>query len=317
MSTETLTALEEYCAAVLQESKIAEAESVTDRVSLLWCDREHVSELLTGALDAPSDAANTLMLALLQRARWYLHQLNQFVVPSASDVEKVHACMTRWLSELGEGLSATRSADECAATLVAVNRDLLEGLTAVMAPYAEPTRPKVLSEQYSIETQLDVLHLSPEALEQPVLDIGCGRDAWLVLWLRERQVNAMGVDAFAPKIPGCIQADWQKFPFLPEHFGTITAHLSFSLHFLHQHLRPEGEARAYAVTYMAILRSLRRGGCFAYAPGLPFIERLLPADQYKIEIYPIRELPLDPQASEFFERSLGESPIYTAHIVRR
>jgi hypothetical protein len=38
---------------------------------------------------------------------------------------------------------------------------------------------------------------------------------------------------------------------------------------------------AHARAYMRVLRSLRIGGAYAYAPVLPFVEALLPASEYR------------------------------------
>ena len=67
----------------------------------------------------------------------------------------------------------------------------------------------------------------------------------------------------------------------------MLSHHAFSLHFLHHHRAQGPEAYAYAQAYMAILRSLRVGGRFVYVPGLPFIEALLPAAQYRCTRAPL------------------------------
>ena len=69
--------------------------------------------------------------------------------------------------------------------------------------------------------------------------------------------------------------------------GTVLSHLGFSLHFLHHHLRPGDEALRYARRYMEVLRSLRPGGVFAYAPGLPFVEEHLDAGRWRLERTPL------------------------------
>ena len=312
-------ALEEYCADVLHgvlEPEQLRAPSISRRLSLLFDNRDELSGLLASAIEASQGTPEPLMAALLQSARWYLHKLNQFVVPSESEITELQSLLNRWLGCMKDTMRAAHNPTECAAMMAPANEALHQGFNAVMVPHLDTSQREVLSEQYSAETQLTVLHLHPELIAQPLLDIGCGRDASFVLWLRQRGINAIGVDSFAASVPGCMQADWLQFPYLPEQFGTVTAHLSFSLHFLHQHLRPQGEARAYAVTYMSILRSLRCQGRFAYAPGLPFIERILPADQYKVEKHPIAQLPIDQRATEFFQLGLGESPMYSTHVVR-
>ncbi|HEY0138512.1 MAG TPA: hypothetical protein VGB85_30720, partial [Nannocystis sp.] len=76
-------------------------------------------------------------------------------------------------------------------------------------------------------------------------------------------------------------ADWLRHDYGVERWGTIVSHLAFSLHLLHHHLAGRPAAFVYTELYMQILRSLRPGGVFAYAPGLPFLERLLPRGLYQ------------------------------------
>jgi hypothetical protein len=133
-----------------------------------------------------------------------------------------------------------------------------------------------------------VLDLSPEALLEPVLDVGCGSDAALVRYLRQRGVEAYGIDRSAPEgTDGIVAADWLEFDYGEDRWGTAISHLGFSLHFLRHHLTdgPVAEALALAHTqaYIRLLGSLRPGGSFAYTPALPFVEGLLPPSAYRCE----------------------------------
>jgi SAM-dependent methyltransferase len=253
---------------------------------------------------------------LVRESRWLFQKLNQFAVLSEQDLKRLTTLVNDWLNTLYGALLAANSAAECLELLRPQSTTLVRELAALLTASAQPN-VRIRSEEYSANTQLEILRLQAATIEQPVLDVGCGRDAELVKWLRSKNVTAVGFDLFDSETNGCLVADWFEFPFEPDRFGTITAHLSFSLHFLHQHLRPDSEARRYALQYMAILRSLRRGGCFAYAPGLPFIEGLLPSDQYAIRRFAIDSLPVDEQAMEVFAKNLGESPIYTCHVERK
>lgn len=120
-----------------------------------------------------------------------------------------------------------------------------------------------------------------------MLDIGCGEAASLVHHLRSIGCAAWGIDRHVATSDCTIQADWFAIPRVEGGWGTIVAHQSFSLHFLHAHLRIRGDAERYARAYMAVLHALRPGGSFLYAPGLPFIERLLDADRYRVITRPI------------------------------
>jgi hypothetical protein len=111
-----------------------------------------------------------------------------------------------------------------------------------------------------------------------------------------------------------IKGDWLNFEFGVNRFGTIVSHQAFSLHFLRHHLTPGDLARRYAVAYRAILGSLRKNGRFVYAPGLPFIERLLPAP------FAVARTELPDALAENVRRAFaasGEDVAYACHVSRR
>ena len=250
---------------------------------------------------------------LLERACWHLQSINQFVSLTHSDIARMRSAILGWLGDVEKTLPTDKPPAERAQIPLPANQHLLDTINSLSQLQAART---IVSEQYSVETQLEVLHIDPSTLLDPVLDLGCGHEGALVKWLRQRKTNAVGLDRFADSASGCLKADWLQFPLPPNQFGTVLAHLSFSLHFLHQHLRADGDAKVYATAYMAILRSLRISGRFIYAPGLPFIEQLLPSSQYKVARYPIPEIPLDERGAAVFEQALGESPLYAAHVTR-
>lgn len=166
--------------------------------------------------------------------------------------------------------------------------------------------------EYSAALQLRILGLNTGALMEPVLDLGCGREARLVQHLREAGLDVTGVDRAAPEgqRPDVQRGDWLETAFERERWGTIIAHQSFSTHFLHHHLRgPEG-ARRYAQAYMTLLGALRQGGTFAYAPGLPFIEGLLPATSYRVTRLALPETPPGMEdAPEEIREALGATRV--------
>lgn len=137
--------------------------------------------------------------------------------------------------------------------------------------------------EYSPELQLTVLGLGGEIPAGPVLDIGCGAGGDLVRYLRLKGVEAYGFDRSVGSSDCLLEADWMETDFGRERWGTVIAHMSFSNHFAHHHLRRGGRYADYARKYMEILGALAPGGRFAYAPRLPFIERLLPDDRYAVE----------------------------------
>lgn len=144
--------------------------------------------------------------------------------------------------------------------------------------------------EYSAGLQKRTLHLDRIKLMEPILDIGCGKDGKLVKSLREENLEAYGIDRFSDDSPFLKKADWMEFDYGIEKWGTIVSNLGFSNHFVHHHLRNDGSYIEYAKKFMAILRSLKVGGCFCYAPDLPFIEQYLNEENFRITKYNIENL---------------------------
>jgi hypothetical protein len=173
----------------------------------------------------------------------------------------------------------------------------------------------VVSAEYAPDLQLEILGLDPDLLPEPVLDLGCGKEGRLVAALRARGKDARGVDRLAEPGPALSRGDWLDVPLAPGGFGAVLSHLGFSLHFLHHHLRQGGDAARYALRYMAVLRALRLGGVFAYAPGLPFVEEHLPPGVWRVERSPV---PLPAGPDPLTQRlSTGPLPWYACRVWRR
>jgi len=145
----------------------------------------------------------------------------------------------------------------------------------------------VACHEYSAELQLDILQMNMDRIIGPVLDIGCGKQGNLVRHLRANGIEAYGCDRFAETSHFITRSDWFEFEFGIEKWGTITSNLGFSNHFNHHHLRNDGHFIEYAKTFMDILNSLKIGGSFHYAPDLPFIEKYLDRDKYRIKTHDV------------------------------
>jgi hypothetical protein len=142
--------------------------------------------------------------------------------------------------------------------------------------------PPVACSEYSPELQIGILQIDIDQISEPVLDIGCGKHGKLVLWLRQKHIDAFGFDRFAFENPFLRNSDWFEYKFENDKWGTITSNLGFSNHFQHHHFRNDGNYLNYARKYMEILNSLKTGGCFHYAPDLPFVEQYLDKDKYHL-----------------------------------
>ncbi len=170
--------------------------------------------------------------------------------------------------------------------------------------------------EYAPTTQLEVLHTRCEDLLDPVLDLGCGRRGGLVRWLRAHARQVVGLDREAARLPGLVAADWFLVDLGRGQWGSILSHMAFSSYFMHAHLNDPEEARRCAARYMAILEALRPGGSFLYAPGLPFLETLLPSDRYEVARFRV-EAPFGLEAERKLEQAFGGPVLYAVKVTRR
>lgn len=174
-----------------------------------------------------------------------------------------------------------------------------------------------ISAEYSAELQVNLLGLDQPSPREPILDLGCGEHAHLVAHLRSRGLRAFGVDLAVAAADHLFPVDWFAFPLVPASWGTIVSHLGFAQQFLRQHLDPTGDAARYARRFMEILRALQPGGAFVYAPGLPFIEDLLPREKYLVYRKNVEGLTPDHPIEQALRETLGTSPFYACRIERR
>lgn len=129
--------------------------------------------------------------------------------------------------------------------------------------------------EYTPEFQMKILNIELPTIKPPLLDIGCGQQANFVHFLRKNAIESYGMDRNVQNIDGFYKASWFDEKLTPNTWGTIISHMAFSNHFIHHHLRSDGDYEKYAEKYMEILKSLKLGGSFIYAPSLPFIEQVL------------------------------------------
>lgn len=145
----------------------------------------------------------------------------------------------------------------------------------------------VACSEYSPELQVEILQIDLNQITEPVLDIGCGKQGNLVLYLRQKGIKAYGFDRFTYNSPFLSNSDWFDYKFEKDKWGTIVSNLGFSNHFQHHHFRNDGNYISYARRFMDILNSLKIGGCFHYAPDLPFVEQYLDKDKYLLTKQPV------------------------------
>jgi len=263
------------------------------------------------AQEAELERANVLA-RMREQLAWAVRKIDQFRELSDTDRLSIDRFAELWLAEV-QGDWLTQSGANVRVKLQNATRTYLQNLESVCL---QDQGSNPISEEYSPELQLRTLHLTPAEMGAPILDIGCGKDANLVYWLRCQGCEAIGIDLWGNPARGGVAADWFEFPFVPGYFGTIIAHLSFSLQFLKHHLDPRGDAERFARQYMKVLRSLKLGGRLVYVPGLPFIEQHLPSSNYRVTRFGIDHLPQHREAAGLYESQLGSDPIYACHVER-
>jgi hypothetical protein len=143
--------------------------------------------------------------------------------------------------------------------------------------------------EYSSKFQIRLLGINICTLKEPILDIGCGEQGNLVKYLRKNHLRAYGIDRLQENTGYFRSIDWLEFDYFQLKWGTIISNISFSNHFIHHFTQNDGIDILYAQTYMKILKSLDNGGKWIYAPSVPFIENLLPKDEFSVQRIQINE----------------------------
>lgn len=141
--------------------------------------------------------------------------------------------------------------------------------------------------EYSYNLQIDIFRIDVERLISPVLDIGCGKHGNLVKYLNSKEIEVYGIDRYKFDSDILQTFDWLEYDYGINKWGTIISNLGFSNHFHNHNLRKDGNYIEYGKTFMNILNSLKVGGCFYYAPDLPFIEIYLDQNKFEITKYEI------------------------------
>jgi hypothetical protein len=196
-------------------------------------------------------------------------------------IEAVHAALLRDVAAaLATGGEWAPVADALRAALASHETRLGALVAALLREAGEaPDGRERVAAEYSPELQLRVLGARVEELRAPILDLGCGAQGGLVRHLRAAGLApVIGVDRSAPAGAGFFRESWFSADLARHAWGTVIAHQSFSLHFLHAHVHSETRAARFAQRYLEILRSLAPRGRFLYAPALPFLEAVLPPE---------------------------------------
>ena len=254
-------------------------------------------------------------------ARRHLNAHNQYLNLSADETVTLKELFRMFLSDCKATLPTAGAIEVFERRIRSVVTEFLCRIHSFISEYLEKSPlwshsgsdscTSRFAGEYSPEKQCRILSIDPQELPIPVLDVGCGNEGLLVKYLRNLGIEAYGIDRIAAGNAGLFNSDWFEFRFEKRYWGTVISHMSFSNHFLFHHLHPHGRPEIYAKRYMDILESLKHGGSFRYAPGLPFIERFLPdADYARYK----REIDFQMGADSELLRNLKENIWYSMQI---
>ncbi len=289
-------------------------------------ERESILRILRSEItDTHSPDQQGLVHLFLISTEEFIYRNNQFVTISPEEQQDLARVYIAFIEDTIDALSQATDIAETGRLLWAVQERHFLTLQAFIVQLGERNSSqgrsvlyrRAVCEEYPARLQLQILGIDRQALLEPVLDVGCGKGGALVAALRRGGIAAYGIDRLATPSRYLVAVDWLAFRFQEARWGTIISHMAFSNHFIFQHLYRDGRPEIYAQKYMEILGALKTGGVLCYTPGLPFIERYLPAARFRVLR---REIPISEQAAmdsvAMYCASLGENALYAARVVR-
>lgn len=197
-------------------SQIGMLRSGSDRVHpqlmrFLVDKRESVLEVLESELaDAPLASRPGLIHSFLAGTREYLDNNNQFISLSSSDKTELARVYVEYLADMVDILFEQNALAGLAQSFPAIQARHLHCLRAFIARLGEadssrgerPIDLGAVCAEYSAPLQLSVLGIDKRSLAEPVLGVGCGKNASLVRHLRQAGLDAYGIDRLCSQIHG-------------------------------------------------------------------------------------------------------------------
>ena len=145
-----------------------------------------------------------------------------------------------------------------------------------------------LCSEYSGDFQLNLFNIKMQDIIEPVLDVGCGEHANLVSFLNNHGIIAVGIDRKTSRRRHTIECDWFDFDFEERKYGIIFSNNAFSIHFINAFNKNQN-IPLYTRLFFKILNSLKEGGCFCYAPSIPFIEKYINKEKYIVSYLKVHD----------------------------
>lgn len=212
---------------------------------------------------------------------------NQYLNFTNKDIEEIKNVYYKLFDDIDNGLDIEQIEKNHYSRITDVLKLTNRMVAELNTNNEEYIRTYVCSE-YSAKFQLDLFSLNLNEVQEPILDIGCGEKGYLVEYLVSKGFDAFGIDRNHKTKAHFEEINWFDYQFVENTWGTIISNLSFSNHFIKNYLN-KNNVELYAKTYMAILKSLKVGGKWYYAPSLPFVEKLLSDKTYKVVTIPFHD----------------------------
>ena len=162
---------------------------------------------------------------------------------------------------------------------------LLKILQEIFSDQKEIGQKKLCSE-YSYELQKQILRLELNTLLEPILDIGCGKEAFFVKECMFSKKEVFGIDLYKIQESNNIFCkNWLEYDYKRKTWGSIVSHMAFSNHFNYHIANRTKYYTHYNEKYIEIINCLKIGGSFYYSPSLPKIEQNIDKRKYELNYF--------------------------------
>lgn len=218
----------------------------------------------------------------------HIYALNQYIQINRKERERLRQI---YLGTWGE-LARTHSVEATLRTYHYPHvRQFIESLypaslrTALRSPTELGAAP---CGEYSPQLQMRLLRLESRPVREPLLDVGCGSNAFLVEHLRSGGIEAYGFDRnLKVRRPYLSKTTWFDYEFGGKEWGTVVSNQAVSIHAAFTRTYRPVELPRYRTLLRRILQSLAVGGTFTLAPSDSLLDETVDPKEYLTESWPV------------------------------
>lgn len=212
-------------------------------------------------------------------------QKNQFISLSNETINKINIIyydLTRNLTQLG----LVNQSDVQIALLVNKHRERLLSALLENSNYKTEDNLYIPCSEYSGLFQYRLLRLDEVNFREPIIDIGCGKNAELITYLKSKGYNnILGIDQYQSQNKEILCSNWLDYSFTPDSWNTVISHMAFSNHFRRSSILKDKMLADYKTKYYEILNAINISGLFIYTPSVRNIEDELDKKKYSIKYF--------------------------------